>query len=291
MYYALPSQTEKGIRQISYAILAFLITNVLSIVVVLALLPIIGDVLAGHFTPGMLGAAIGILVGACALLIVELIGLIFGLLGLVAVHRGRNEFGPEHGKMLDRATIVLVVGIVLGIAGNVYVGVGGALVPSTSLATEGASLGIGIAEAVLVGLFLLWAVDALNTPPGKTRGLIALILGSLSGVIALAVAVIVFAMIPSGASLQDYVVALIAPSAVGVVLSIISIVLWYMIYRDILRRFASGEIRPAPPTPMYPPPYPGYAPPPYVPAAPYYPPPQAPPPQQPPPPQGPPPGP
>ncbi len=288
MYYAMPSQTEKGIRQISYAILCFLITGIISIVVVVLILPLLSSFITGNVNPGMLGAAVGILVGACSLLIVELIGLIFGLLGLISVHHGRNEFPPEHGKLLDRATIALVVGIILPIIGSFYttlagVGLGGNIVPATTLAEAGITSGLGIVGSVLIGLFLMWLVESMNTPAGKQRALIALILGVVSGIIALVIDVAVFVAMPAVVTRpQDFIGYLILPAIAGGAVSVISIVLWYMVYREVLARFKTGEVRPAPPMPMYPPPYPGFAPP-YVPAAPYYPPPQppAPPPQPP----------
>lgn len=287
MYYAMPSQTEKGIRQISYAILCFLITGILGIVIVALLFPLLADFMAGTIGGGTIGAAIGILAGGCALIIVELIGLIFGLLGLISVHKGRAEFPPEHGKMLDRATIALVVGIILPIIGSFYttlagVGLGGNIVPATTLGEAAITSGLGIVGSVLIGLFLMWLVESMNSPAGKQRALIALILGVVSGVIALVIDIVVFATMPAVVTQpQNFIGYLIAPAIVGGAVSVISVVLWYLVYREVLARFKTGEVRPAPPMPMYPPPYPGFAPP-YVPAAPYYPPqPPAPPPQPP----------
>jgi len=78
--------------------------------------------------------------------IVYVIGLVFGLLGLVSIHKGRDEFGPEHAKRLDRGIIVLILGIfvpaAIGAAGSVGGGVlGGGSVgftPRTSFASAAA---------------------------------------------------------------------------------------------------------------------------------------------------------
>ncbi len=285
MYYTGPSQTERGVRQMSYAIITFLAINVFTIVLIAALSSMISSLIVapGDIGLGFFGALIGLLAAVCALFVIELIGLIYGLLGVIAVHRGRMEFGPEHGKNLDRATIALVLGIVLPIVGSSYTAIAGAgvggvggLVPASTIGVAAISVGLGIGGSVLIGLFLLWTVEALNTPQGKQRGLIALILGVVAGAAALSGEVAVFLMMPVTGDLQTWAPYLLVPSIIGAAISIVSIVLWYLVYRAILERFRTGELRPAPPAPMYPTPYPPMYAPPYGPA-PYYPPPAQPP--------------
>jgi hypothetical protein len=245
----------------------------------------ISDMLAapGDVGVGLFGALIGLLAAVCGLLVIELIGLVYGLLGVMAIHRGRMEFGPEHGKNLDRATIALVIGIILPIVGSSATAVTGAglggvggLVPARTIGAAAVSTGLAIGGSALIGLFLLWSVDALNTPEGKKRGLIALLLGVISGVAVLSTDVVLLLTMPPGGTAQSWIVYLLVPAIVGAAISMASIALWYLTYRGVLERFRTGELRPAPPAPMYPMPYPPMYAPPYGPA-PYYPPPVAPP--------------
>jgi len=279
--YSAPSQTEKGVRYASYTMVIFLVVNIVSVTVVAAFIPIISDlVLGGGSIDTILGTLIGLVAVACTLIILELIGLILGLLAVIALHQGRNEFAPEHGKRLDKALIALAIGISLPIVGEVAstattaAGIGGigGLVPATTLTAAAVTAAFGISGAVFLGLFLLWAVELLNTPEGKTRGLIALVLGALAGVASFSASAILMVAVPVLTDPASFYLLMI-PSILGGVLSIISIILWYLLYRGILGRFKSGELRPAPPMPMYAVPYPPMYMPPYAPA---YPPPQPP---------------
>ncbi len=294
--YRYPSQTEKGVRNASYAMILFLVANLLAIVLVLALMPLIAAVFTmppgGTPDPALVGTILGVVAAGCGLLIIELVGAIMGLLGLIAINRGKMEFGPEHSQRVDRGVIALVVGIILPIIGGVVVGTLGAagglgsIVPSMNPIAASASAAIGIAGTILVGLFLLWTVEKLVTPDKRRLGIIALVLGVVAGVAAAVTQLVVLYTVPLPTRPQDFSFLFVVPSAVGGGISTISVALWYMMYRSVSDRFKRGELQPIPPTPMYPPPYAQpyapYYPPPYAPAPPPQPPAQ-PPPQNPPP--------
>ncbi len=292
--YRYPSQTEKGVRHVSYAMILFLIVSALGIVLVLALMPLLAAILAapgGVPDPSIIGSLIAVLAAGCGIAVMELVGGILGLLGVLALSRGKMEFGPDHAQRFDRAVIVLVFGIILPIIGGGLAGTIGSLVPGTSvLATVGSAL--GIAGAALIGLFLLWSVEGLAAPDKRQLGMVALILGVVAGIAALVVEVVVLYTVPIPTRPEDITFIFFVPSVVGYGISIVSIGLWYVVYKSVLDRFTRGELQPIPPVPMYPAPY---APPYAQPYAPYYPPPYvpAPPPQPPaqPPPQNPPPNP
>ena len=137
MMYAYPSQTEKGLRYASYSMILFLVAALLGVVLIVALMPILAAVLTmppgGTPDPSIIGAALGVLAAACALVVVELIALILGLVGLIAIHRGKMEFGPEHSQKVDRAVLVLVFGIVLPIIGGAVAGSIGSLASTVSV--------------------------------------------------------------------------------------------------------------------------------------------------------------
>ncbi|HLE45944.1 MAG TPA: hypothetical protein VI915_03000 [Thermoplasmata archaeon] len=147
MMYAYPSQTEKGLRYASYSMILFLVAALLGVVLIVALMPILAAVLTmppgGTPDPSIIGAALGVLAAACALVVVELIALILGLVGLIAIHRGKMEFGPEHSQKVDRAVLVLVFGIVLPIIGGAVAGSIGSLASTVSVVSvAGTALGI-----------------------------------------------------------------------------------------------------------------------------------------------------
>ena len=285
-YPGYPSQTEKGIRNISIAMIVFLLVQILIIGLLFAVAPIIALVsVGGTPTPELIAAALTLLALVCVLLIVYVIGLVFGLLGLVAIHKGRDEFGPEHAKRLDRGIIVLILGIfvpaAIGAAGTVGGGVlGGGSVgftPRTSFASAAAGLAGGIVGSLLVGLFLLWSIEALTTPLLRARAMIALVLGIVAAGAGGAANLVVVATVPTPTTPAGYL-PFILPGVVAPAISVISLAVWYLTYRAVLERFKTGELRATPPV-LYPPPYPPPYAPPYPP--PYVPP--SPPPQQPPP--------
>ncbi len=285
MYYA-PSQTERGIRNATYAMLAFMITAAIGIAFILALPSLVNSLINSPPTsldPTLIGTLIGIAAAGCAVLVVELIGAIFGLLGVIAINRGRHEFGPERDRRMDRSIIALILGIIVPFFGGFFAATGaigmGLPVPSTTILAAGVSGAFAVAGALLVGLALLWLLDGLTTPMLHQRATIALAVGITAAVVSIVGSLAVTALVTWQAG-QDLPIAYFVPSAVSSLVAIVSMALWYMTYRGVLGRFHSGELRPLPPTPMYPTPYATPYPPPYVPA-PYVPPAQYPP-QQPP---------
>src|SRR3989304_6181095 len=177
-----PSQTKKGVRQASYAIILFMVANALGIVFILALMPLLAEVLT--LPPGGVPSA----------------GFFGGLLAVPAA--------------------------------------GGA--PA------------GIVGAILMGLFLLWTVEGLAAPDKRQLGVIALIVGVAAGVAALVANVFVLYTVPIPTRPQDFSVLLVVPSVVGSGISLISVGLWYVVYRRVLDRFRRGELQAIPPVPMYP---------------------------------------
>src|SRR3989304_5166503 len=250
-----PSQTKKGVRQASYAIILFMVANALGIVFILALMPLLAEVLTlppgGVPSAGFFGGLIAVAAAGCGLLVVEPVG----------------------------ALLVPTIG-------GIFAGSVGSIVPSVSLVSAAAGASAGIVGAILMGLFLLWTVEGLAAPDKRQLGVIALIVGVAAGVAALVANVFVLYTVPIPTRPQDFSVLLVVPSVVGSGISLISVGLWYVVYRSVLDRFRRGELQAIPPVPMYPmpyaQPYAPYYPPPYVPAPPPQPPAQPPPPNPPP---------
>ena len=293
-YPALPSQTEKGVRNVSQTIVIFMVVQLLVIGLVLALLPILAILLTSGGDPSAaLGALFSLLAVFCVLAVVYVVGLVLGLIGLIALHKGRDEFGPQHAQKIDHGLIVLIIGIIVpGIVSAISSGGGPGAVgiqPTVSLAGAAGGFVAGVRGPLLVGLFLLWAIETLATPEIRQRAMIALILGMAAGISAGVASLVVLYTVTPPTSASDLAAffPFVIPSIVSAAISFVSLLVWYTAYRSVLDRFKRGELRAAPPAIMMPPPYATpyypYAQPPYAPpAAP--PPPAQPPPESPPPP-------
>lgn len=293
--YAYPvfaSQTEKGIRNISITMVVFLVVDVILIGVIAAIFPILTTLLVPGSAPGpdLIAATFAFIAVLCVLILVYVIGLIFGLIGLLALHKGRDEFGPAHAQKIDRGIIVLILGIFLplvvgaiGTAGAFGSGAVG-LSPSLTLLSAGTSLASGVLGALLTGLFLLWSVEALTTPLLRMRAMIAFVLGIAAGAAGGAGSLVLVATVrpPTDPSQIGTFFLFLIPSIIAAGISVVSLMVWFLTYRGVLDRFKRGELRAAPPMvypPAYMPPYPQYA----APYPPPVPPPQGPPPAAPPP--------
>jgi len=275
-FFAPKSQTESGIRYLSYAMILFAISSAASIVLLFVLFPLIAALLTtppgSPPDPAMFSSLFAVAGAACVISIVSLIGAIFGLIGLVDVHRGGDEFGPEHSRRVERGLIVLIVGIIVPFVGQTALGFlaaassifpGSTFVPTFNPAVILGQLAFGLVEVILLGLFLLWTVELLATPSGLTRATWAFILG-IVGVGAGGVgALVILAAVPFPTQFEAVTPWFLAPSAIAQGISVASLLAWYLVYHGVLERFRRRELVARPPA-MYvpiPPYYPGYYPP------------------------------
>lgn len=277
-----PSQTEKGVRYVSYAIILFLIVGILTAVLYVVLWPLIAMVTTldpNTFDPNdpgfgaLLGAVLAVAAMGCGIAVMALVGLILGLIGLIGVNKGKIEFGPAHAQRVDRALIMLLLGIIVptvgsfilsfALAGSVTTTPGlGGFTPVLDVAYAAGSLVLAVVGAVLVGLFLLWSVEALTTPETRKLGVAALALGITSAAVTSVITFVLLAAVPIPTRPEDVTILFAVPGIAGQGISVASLGLWYVMYRRILERFRRGELRAAPPAPMYMPPYPpAYGPP------------------------------
>jgi len=274
-----PSRTEAGLRYVSYAILMFLATTGITVGVVIALFPLIAQVmsLAGGGPPAdptlFFGTLAGLLAAVCVLLILSLIGAIIGLIGLVNVHKGKHEFGANHSRFAERGLVALVLGIIIPTAGQAaitstaFLSPGlpvGDLVPFLDPGLIAAQLVVGVLEVVLVGLFLLWTIDSLVSPVGRRYATVALGLGLVAAFIAGIGGILTLSTITFPIGPEDISPLLLVPFLVSTGFSFVSLSLWYLAYRDVLERFSRRELVAAPSLVYYPayPYYPPASPPP-----------------------------
>jgi hypothetical protein len=112
-----PSQTERGVRYMSNAILTLLVIQILVDGVTWASFP----ALAVYITTQV--ATVGVLAftaAICGALLFMAAALFVGSQGVAALHRGRYEFSPEHARNVDRAMLVLGLGFVLSVLSSSY---------------------------------------------------------------------------------------------------------------------------------------------------------------------------
>ncbi len=267
-----PSQTEKGIRHVSNAMVVFLVLGIVDVAVVSFLEPILP---AAPTNMTAIATAIAIVGATCGVFVAEIVGAVLALLGVLALHRGRSEFGPGHERLVDRGILVLVLGVILPVAASNLLWAVGTSVGAVPRATPNldpwiiaTTSGLGVMASLFAGLFLLWTIEGLATPEGRKRGIIALALGVASGIVGGVSGAVVAATTPVPTGPGNFAYAFLLPNFLATAISVVSILLWYGTYRGVLGRFRGGELRPTPPVPAYPLPFaPGYVPL-YVPAVP-----------------------
>ncbi len=269
------SETESGIRYLSYGMILFAITSAANIVLLFVLFPLIAAFLttpAGSPPdPALFGSLFAVAGAGCAISLVSIIGAIFGLLGLVSVHRGGDEFGPEHSRRVERGLIVVIVGILVPLVGQAAVVIlaaasstfpGSTFVPTFNPVVALGQLAFGLVQVILLGLFLLWTVELLVTPSGLTRAKWAFILGIVGVGAGVVGTLTILAVVPVPTRLEEVTLWFLVPSAIAQGVSIASLLSWYLVYHGVLERFRRRELVARPPA-MYvpvPPYYPGYYP-------------------------------
>src|SRR3989304_2739806 len=104
-----PSQTKKGVRQASYAIILFMVANALGIVFILALMPLLAEVLTlppgGVPSAGFFGGLIAVAAAGCGLLVVELAGAPVWAPGVGSTPRSKGDWGPGPTEKVDHAVL------------------------------------------------------------------------------------------------------------------------------------------------------------------------------------------
>lgn len=275
---AIPSQTEKGVRSLSNAMLVWIAFNATLLVLLFAASSLIAQVATlDPVAPDpsviqSVGASLlGFLAAVCAVLAIALVALGIGLLGVIAVRRGAGEFGPDHAHRVDRATVVLILGIVIPLVGSVLVptsafGLGdiGDIFPTFDVTVTAASAAISTVGTILIGLFLLWSAESFFTPRERQRGLTAIVIGVVGVTLGGVAGLVVLSTVPLPTNPQNFDAIFLVSGAISSGISILSITLWYTAYRGVLERFRRGELRPASPlaSAQWAPPYPqGYWPP------------------------------
>jgi len=115
-YYKRTLETEKGVKHIHWGIIIYVLAMILSLVSIILTYMFIEEILV-ETTPGEIPENMGLILGiasvACGFLLLLLIAVVLWLLGLYEMHKGKNEFGPEHSTKVTRGVILVTIYIIL----------------------------------------------------------------------------------------------------------------------------------------------------------------------------------
>jgi len=274
--------TPKGV---GWCVRAFMLHLVA--LVMLALAGVAGIAVIGGLQPGqnpfqMLALFLPVLLLLVAWAVIEIVVLVFYLVGFGYVYKGRNEFGPAHARNLRIALYLLILAFVLGLASIVTTTVmssfairmdpfGGTFTfePGLYYATQAVGIGFGIVIAAFVAAHLVLAIRVLAKPQHERLLYAAAAIGTATPGVAGALLLLVLPrylalLTDAGAGLPiGPETGLPGIAAAGV--SVVTFLLFLLAFRGAEARLRSGELKPTLPPPQVT----SWMPAPVVPYAPY----------------------
>jgi hypothetical protein len=249
LVYFYEGRTIRGVRWVTWALLIQLAALTLSAVVTVALVELLGPSV-NYPGPAFLFAVSIEIAAVCGLVIAQIVALVFYLVGFQGIHAGRHEYGPAQDRMMDRALVFLVLAIVMGVAQGFspFAAIWGVLsgVP-TDVATYAyvGSLALQSTAALFAGLTLMSSVSVFADPSQRARLLIGIILGAV-GAAAGTVILLVAELLEGTPSAVETVV---ASTLAGQGTCAISLIVFFLVYREVHHKLEAGLIPPALPRP------------------------------------------
>ena len=252
------TQTMKGVRGLTNALLIFTIAGLLSILLGYVAVAMLGALFTpgGGVSSGAVAGAVGAVALSCGMILLMLAGIIIALIGLWSMHKGRAEYGLAHEEDIKKTTILLVAAVVVFFF-DLVVGIAVALSqidfsnPSEVTyqpspvgdAVSGAS---GIIFALLTALILYYLVKSFIPPEKVNLAIMAIGLFVVGPVITL-VGSLTLAP-PKDYFLHPDTVPFdpiwIVPSVIAGIISFIALLLFFLLYRDVQARLRNRTIKP-----------------------------------------------
>ncbi len=244
--------TVKGTRNIFRGLVIIVIIDLLMIAItyyvytIASRLADLSDPTGQNFQDAF-NAVIPLLGACCGIGLLALFGLLLILLGFMAFHRGKAEYGAEHSKNIDRAVLLfvfIIVVVVMTFISGMSAGVGG-LATTTSVLTV-VSIALGLVQAGLIAFFLFYLIKAFIPQESMNIAILAMGLYIASPAVS-AVASALFA-IPSdyftnpGSFVFDPL--WIIPSVLGALIGIFGLILFILLYYQVQIRLTSRTIPP-----------------------------------------------
>ena len=266
-------KTPQGIGYVRWSVLLGAVMQAIAIPGYVVFAVLLNQVQATTFPPdfsttfGLVAAA---LLFAFATGIVGLIAVIFFVLGFYYIHEGRDEYGPDHNRQMDRALAYLIVAFVMAIVASI----GGFSPLGSSLGGPAAISEVtswfGAVRGLFVGLLLMSLVNVFISKEDRTLGWVGTIILAAVPAITSALYIVLFlTFTPSNPT--SIFGALFAALIIAAALSaaeLVAFLLFYLLYAKVVKRMRAGEFPaavrapmvfpPYYPAPMYYPPYPVY---------------------------------
>lgn len=188
---------------------------------------------------------------ACGAALVLLFGAILALLGLWKMYKGKDEYGEEHSRDVDRGVLLCAIVIVLAILNGAAVfgteaaaGLSGATPGSGAIAVVSSAL--GIVTSLMIAAILYYLVKSFLSPESTRVAYAAMGLYMLAPITSLLASAFIYP--PQGYYADPPTVPFdplwVVPEAVSAIVTAVAIILFLVLYRQVFRRLRSRETRP-----------------------------------------------
>lgn len=190
----------------------------------------------------LLGTLVTVFAAICLGFVAEVAAGILFLVGFYQVHAGRHEYGLDQSHSVERALIFLIIYIILSAVSLVYSSTLslflGIVNPSTVPALV-ASLVLNPVIALFAGLTLEHSLRSLAAPLVRSRLRTALLMGIVGSAVGPALTLLAAA----GGALTVYTVSagIVAGAVAGQGMSAISLILFWLGYREVRRSLEAGS--------------------------------------------------
>ena len=260
--------TPKGV---GWCVRAFMLQAVALVLLALAgaaALAVIGGLQPGQNPFQILVLFLPALLLLVAGAVIEIVVLIFYLVGFGYIYKGRNEFGPSHARNLRIALYLLILAFVLGLASSVTTTVMGAFAIQTDpfggtftfdagmyYATQAVGIGFGILIAALVAAHFVLAIRVLAKPQHERLLYVAAAIGTATPGVTGALLLLVLPryltlLTDTGAGLPPIGPDIGLPIIVASSMNIVTILMFLLAFRGAEARLRSGELKPTLPPPQ-----------------------------------------
>ncbi len=256
------SVTSKGVLYVYRAFAFLIVAGILGVAMALVVPGVGGMVGSLNLTDnntnsGALSQLAGVLALVCGLLLIYLIGLILALLGIWSIYKGKAEYGDRHEKSVDLALLffggvialfIMTVVVGIGAAMSQMAGSGGVsprtVAPSALMMSVAGAL--GVAMAILVVLMFYYLVNNLMAPEKRDVFVVAMGIYALSSALSWILSVF---FSPSAAYYADpinveYEMVWTLPSILGGLFSLVAMVMFLFLFREIGIRLKSKVLKP-----------------------------------------------
>ncbi len=238
-----------------------MVALLLSAIGTVGLFLLVGSLLST--TPDILPSLLAVGTLLCGLVVVEIAAAVVYLVGFHGMYTGRREYGPSQDRLMDRALMFVIIAIIFSAVQTVSpfsLAWGSAFLSPSILPPAAYVLALALqpAAALFAGLALLTAVTVFADRSQRNRLLIGTILGAVGSA---AGAGILLAASVLGGTTSSPLEAIIAAALAGQGTSVISLLVFFLVYREIHHKLETGMVAPVLPRP--PPIWPYYYYPPY----------------------------